>query len=144
MYKKIIVLLVLSLLAISLFGTITKSTNRKVVKMETGLQYEVLLEGKGEECKKGDLVRVHYTGWLLDGTKFDSSVDRRQAFDFKLGAGMVIKGWDQGVAGMKIGEKRMLTIPSDLAYGDRGAAGVIPPKATLKFEVELLEINPKK
>ncbi|HPM01693.1 MAG TPA: FKBP-type peptidyl-prolyl cis-trans isomerase, partial [Candidatus Cloacimonadota bacterium] len=98
----------------------------------------------GEACKKGDLVRVHYTGWLLDGKKFDSSKDRNQPFDFKLGAGMVIKGWDQGVDGMKIGEVRMLTIPSDMAYGDRGAGGVIPPKATLKFEVQLLEINPKK
>ncbi|HPY96685.1 MAG TPA: FKBP-type peptidyl-prolyl cis-trans isomerase [Candidatus Cloacimonadota bacterium] len=112
--------------------------------MESGLQYEVLAEGQGEQCKKGDLVRVHYTGWLMDGTKFDSSLDRRQAFDFKLGAGMVIKGWDQGVEGMKIGEKRVLIIPSKLAYGDRGAGGVIPPKATLKFEVELLDINPKK
>lgn len=144
MDKKVLILLFISILVVSLFAAATKSKNRKVVKMDSGLQYEVLVESQGEQCKKGDLVRVHYTGWLMDGTKFDSSLDRRQAFDFKLGAGMVIKGWDQGVEGMKIGEKRVLTIPSNLAYGDRGAGGVIPPKATLKFEVELLEINPKK
>lgn len=115
----------------------------RVIKMDNGLQYEILKKGDGQACKKGDLVRVHYTGWLLDGKKFDSSVDRNQPFDFKLGAGMVIKGWDQGVDGMLIGEKRMLTIPSDLAYGERGAGGVIPPKATLKFEVELIAINPR-
>jgi len=84
---------------------------------------------------------VHYTGWLEDNTKFDSSKDRNQAFSFKLGAGMVIKGWDEGVAGMKIGGTRKLTIPSELGYGARGAGGVIPPNARLIFEVELLGIN---
>lgn len=119
-------------------------TKGKIIKMESGLQYEIIKAGNGETAKKGDLVRVHYTGWLMDGKKFDSSKDRDKPFDFKLGAGMVIKGWDQGVEGMKIGETRVLIIPSDLAYGDRGAGGVIPPKATLKFEVELLELNPSK
>ncbi|NLY34437.1 MAG: FKBP-type peptidyl-prolyl cis-trans isomerase [Alcaligenaceae bacterium] len=95
--------------------------------------------GTGEEAQSGQHVTVHYTGWLLDnGTKFDSSKDRNQPFSFPLGAGHVIKGWDQGVAGMKIGGKRKLTIPASLGYGARGAGGVIPPNATLVFEVELL------
>jgi FKBP-type peptidyl-prolyl cis-trans isomerase len=97
--------------------------------------------GKGREAKTGDTVSVHYTGTLLDGTKFDSSRDRNQPFEFKLGAGRVIKGWDQGVVGMKVGGKRTLTIPSDLAYGDRGSPPKIPPKATLKFDIELLDVK---
>ncbi|MEK7532504.1 MAG: FKBP-type peptidyl-prolyl cis-trans isomerase [Patescibacteria group bacterium] len=97
--------------------------------------------GEGVEAKAGDTVSVHYTGWLTDGTKFDSSVDRGEPFEFNLGAGEVIKGWDQGVAGMKVGGKRKLTIPPDLGYGDRGAGGLIPPGATLVFEVELLTIK---
>ena len=97
--------------------------------------------GTGEEAKSGQHVTVHYTGWLLDnGAKFDSSKDRNQPFSFPLGAGHVIKGWDQGVAGMRIGGKRKLTIPSSLGYGARGAGGVIPPNATLVFEVELLDL----
>ena len=97
--------------------------------------------GTGEEAKSGQHVTVHYTGWLLDnGAKFDSSKDRNQPFSFPLGAGHVIKGWDQGVAGMRIGGKRKLTIPSSLGYGARGAGGVIPPNATLVFEVELLDV----
>ncbi len=139
--KKLLVLVTVLILLVSVLNLNAKG---KVIKMKTGLEMEVLKKGHGDACKKGDYVRVHYTGWLLDGKKFDSSVDRKTPFDFALGAGQVIKGWDQGVEGMKIGEKRMLTIPSDLAYGDNGAGGVIPPKATLKFEVELLEINPKK
>jgi FKBP-type peptidyl-prolyl cis-trans isomerase FkpA len=107
----------------------------------SGLQYEDLVEGTGTMAKSGDSVQVHYTGWLTDGTKFDSSLDRRSPFSFKVGKGMVIKGWDEGVAGMKIGGKRKLTIPAELGYGSRGAGGVIPANATLVFEVELLKVN---
>src|SRR5205807_4257999 len=97
--------------------------------------------GTGAECKPGDTVSVHYTGTLEDGTKFDSSRDRGQPFSFPLGKGRVIKGWDEGVAGMKVGGKRTLTIPPELGYGARGAPGAIPPNATLKFEVELLDVR---
>jgi FKBP-type peptidyl-prolyl cis-trans isomerase len=107
----------------------------------TSLKVEDLQEGTGNAAKAGDTVEVHYTGWLTDGKKFDSSHDRRQPFSFQLGAGRVIKGWDQGVAGMKVGGKRKLTIPPDLGYGARGAGGVIPPNAELIFEVELLKIK---
>jgi len=108
--------------------------------MET-LQIEELVVGTGAEAKVGDRVQVHYTGWLEDGRKFDSSLDRRQPFGFTLGVGQVIKGWDQGVAAMKVGGKRKLTIPAHLGYGSRGAGGVIPPNATLIFEVELLAVG---
>jgi peptidylprolyl isomerase/FKBP-type peptidyl-prolyl cis-trans isomerase FkpA len=97
--------------------------------------------GEGPSAKSGDRVTVHYTGWLTNGTKFDSSKDHNQPFSFTLGKGDVILGWDKGVAGMKAGGKRKLTIPPDLGYGTRGAGGVIPPNATLVFEVELLKIN---
>lgn len=97
--------------------------------------------GKGTAAKKGDQVTVNYTGWLTDGTKFDSSVDRNQPFTFNLGGGQVIPGWDQGVVGMKVGGVRKLTIPPALGYGAQGAGGVIPPNATLVFEVTLLKIN---
>jgi FKBP-type peptidyl-prolyl cis-trans isomerase FkpA len=107
----------------------------------SGLKVLELQEGQGETARSGHTVSVHYTGWLENGTKFDSSLDRRQPFSFKLGAGQVIRGWDEGVAGMKIGGKRKLTIPSDLGYGARGAGGVIPPGATLIFEVELLGVR---
>jgi FKBP-type peptidyl-prolyl cis-trans isomerase FkpA len=107
----------------------------------SGLTYQELTEGTGAEAAKGAQVSVHYTGWLMDGTKFDSSKDRNEPFDFPLGAGHVIKGWDEGVAGMKVGGKRKLTIPPSLGYGARGAGGVIPPNATLVFEVELLGIE---
>lgn len=96
--------------------------------------------GQGREAKSGDEVRVHYTGTLMDGKKFDSSRDRNEPFKFKLGQSQVIKGWDQGVVGMKVGGKRQLTIPSDLGYGDNGSPPNIPPKAGLKFDVELIEI----
>jgi FKBP-type peptidyl-prolyl cis-trans isomerase len=105
------------------------------------LKVEDLQTGTGDEAKAGQMVSVHYTGWLENGTKFDSSLDRRQPFQFKLGAGQVIQGWDQGVAGMKVGGKRKLTIPASLGYGARGAGGVIPPNATLIFEVELLGVK---
>jgi rhodanese-related sulfurtransferase len=105
-----------------------------------GLEITDLKKGEGQLARMGDTVSVHYTGWLLDGTKFDSSVDRNQPFEFELGAGMVIKGWEQGVAGMQVGGKRELVIPPELAYGKRAVGGVIPANSTLKFEVELLAI----
>jgi FKBP-type peptidyl-prolyl cis-trans isomerase FkpA len=114
-----------------------------------GLMARILKEGSGHAAEAGDVVNVHYTGWLQDteaedgrGSKFDSSVDRGQQFSFPLGAGRVIKGWDQGVAGMLIGEKRELTIAPELAYGERGFPGAIPPSSTLIFEVELFGAEP--
>ena len=105
------------------------------------LQITDIEVGAGAEATAGAQVSVHYTGWLEDGTKFDSSLDRQKPFGFKLGAGNVIKGWDTGVAGMKVGGKRKLVIPSDMAYGARGAGGLIPPNATLIFDVELLGVR---
>ena len=107
----------------------------------SGLEIEDQIIGDGDEAAAGQTVEVHYTGWLTDGTKFDSSHDRNQTFSFKLGGGQVIAGWDQGVAGMKIGGSRKLTIPADLGYGERGAGGVIPPNATLVFKVELIGLS---
>jgi rhodanese-related sulfurtransferase len=105
------------------------------------LQVNILQPGSGNAAKLGDQVSVHYTGWLVDGKKFDSSVDRDKPFQFKIGAGRVIKGWEQGVAGMQIGERRELVIPPELGYGDRSVGGgLIPANSTLRFEVELLEI----
>jgi len=110
----------------------------------SGLQYEDTVEGTGAEAQAGQNVTVHYTGWLYNnstkGAKFDSSKDRRDPFQFSLGAGMVIRGWDEGVQGMKVGGTRLLVIPPELGYGARGAGGVIPPNATLMFEVELLAV----
>jgi FKBP-type peptidyl-prolyl cis-trans isomerase len=116
-------------------------TTGKPVETKSGLKYFDLKPGTGAEAKAGNKVKVHYTGWLTDGKKFDSSVDRGEPFEFKLGSGMVIKGWDEGVAGMKIGGKRQLQIPANLAYGARGAGGVIPPNANLIFDVELLGVE---
>ena len=110
----------------------------------SGLQYEDTTTGTGAEAKAGQQVTVHYTGWLYEGgqagSKFDSSKDRNDPFQFSLGAGMVIRGWDEGVQGMKVGGTRRLVIPPQLGYGARGAGGVIPPNATLLFEVELLDV----
>lgn len=122
-------------------STMTDTKTTGLVKTDTKV-------GSGAEAVNNKLVIVHYTGWLYDtkapqnrGAKFDSSVDRGQPFDFMLGAGQVIKGWDQGVAGMKVGGQRTLIIPSEMAYGSRGAGGVIPPNATLMFDVELLDVK---
>src|SRR6267142_6998255 len=111
------------------------------VTTSSGLQYVDLTIGAGATAEAGQTVTVHYTGWLENGNKFDSSRDRGKPFSFHLGAGRVIKGWDEGVAGMKVGGKRTLVIPAQLGYGARGAGGVIPPNATLKFEVELLDVK---
>jgi len=116
-------------------------TQGDVVTTESGLQYIDLVVGSGESPQKGDNVVVDYTGWLEDGTKFDSSVDRGTPFTFPIGMGRVIPGWDEGVSSMKVGGKRKLIIPSELAYGERGAGNVIPPNSTLTFEVELHEIK---
>lgn len=113
----------------------------KVVTTKSGLQYVDLVKGTGKTAEVGQTAVVHYTGWLKDGTKFDSSVDRGKPFSFPLGAGRVIKGWDEGVVGMHVGSKRKLIIPPHLAYGPRGAGGVIPPNATLTFDVELLDLR---
>jgi FKBP-type peptidyl-prolyl cis-trans isomerase len=116
---------------------VTTKSGGKVI-----LKYVELVEGKGKEVKKGDTVEVHYTGWLQkDGTKFDSSVDRGEPFTTPIGAGKVIVGWDEGVPGMKEGGKRKLIIPAELAYGKKGAGGVIPPDADLIFEVEVLKVK---
>ena len=117
------------------------SAGGSVHKLASGLQFEDLVVGNGKMAEPGMNVSVHYTGWLTDGTKFDSSLDRGQPFKFQLGAGAVIQGWDEGVKGMRIGGKRKLTIPPDLGYGAHGAGGVIPPNATLVFDVELLDVK---
>lgn len=142
MKKLFIVLLLLS--SSDLFAEGNKD-KIKAIKMTQGLQTTDTVVGKGDEAEKGKTVSVHYTGWLDDkgskGKKFDSSLDRGQAFKFVLGQGMVIKGWDQGFEGMKVGGKRTLMIPAELGYGQRGAGAAIPPNADLIFDVELLEVN---
>jgi len=124
-------------------GANAAATDQEAPKAEdvTELKIEDLKKGTGAEAKAGATVSVHYTGWLTDGTKFDPAVDRGTPFEFPLGAGNVIAGWDQGVEGMKVGGKRRLTIPPDLGYGAQGAGGAIPPNATLVFDVELLDVK---
>lgn len=135
--KKIIISLAAVALIIGLaYGKGTK----KMQKTASGLQYEIIKPGTGPSPKAGQKVMVHYTGWLENGTKFDSSVDRGQPFIFSIGMGQVIKGWDEGVMAMQVGEKRRLVIPANLGYGARGAGTIIPPNATLIFEVELLKV----
>jgi FKBP-type peptidyl-prolyl cis-trans isomerase len=118
-----------------------KESNAQEVTTPSGLKYVDQVVGTGDVAVAGKTASVHYTGWLENGKKFDSSVDRGQPFSFPLGTGRVIKGWDEGVQGMKVGGKRKLTIPSDLGYGSRGAGGVIPANATLIFDVELLGVR---
>ena len=127
---------------------VTETKTIEVIEIAPGLTARILRPGDGQIAQAGDKVVVHYTGWLFDdaaednrGGKFDSSVDRGEHFEFPLGAGRVIKGWDQGVEGMAIGELRELTVAPEMAYGDRGAGSVIPPGATLVFEVELFELQ---
>ena len=143
-----LLLLLAASLGISACGSDVDMEGSEMTTTESGLMITTTQAGSGAEAAAGNSVSVHYTGWLYDpeiedgrGAKFDSSVDRGQPFGFALGAGRVIAGWDEGVAGMLIGEKRELIIPSNLAYGSRGAGGVIPPDATLLFEVELLAIE---
>ncbi len=116
--------------------------DEQIIETATGLGYVDIVEGTGARPKTGDSVSVHYTGWLKSGQKFDPSHDRGQPLMFPVGKARVIKGWDEGVGGMRVGGKRKLVIPAHLGYGDRGAAGVIPPGATLIFEVELLDVTP--
>lgn len=148
MIQRLIVLSsLLSLLGLTVFTFAEEkkmSSNEaagQVVTTESGLQYIDLVVGTGRQAELGDTATVHYTGWLADGKKFDSSVDRKQPFSFRVGAGQVIKGWDEGVGTMRVGGKRKLTIPPQLGYGARGAGNVIPPNATLTFDVELLELR---
>ena len=119
----------------------TEEQFENATETSSGLKYIDLQEGDGESPSSGATAVVHYTGWLLDGTKFDSSVDRGEPFSFRVGQGQVIGGWDEGVASMKVGGKRKLIVPPDLGYGARGAGGGIPPNATLVFDVELLEVR---
>jgi len=130
--------------AVPLLGRVDAATNQ-VIEMPNGLKYTDTKTGDGGTATPGNKVSVHYTGWLYNngakGSKFDSSVDRGQPFQFTLGAHQVIAGWDEGVAGMKVGGKRTLIIPPELGYGARGAGGVIPPNATLMFDVELLGVQ---
>ncbi|MDE2779932.1 MAG: FKBP-type peptidyl-prolyl cis-trans isomerase [Chloroflexota bacterium] len=118
------------------------SQSESMTTTESGLQYEVLASGDGQSPSLGDIAVVHYTGWLTDGTKFDSSVDRGDPFEFPVGQGRVIQGWDEGVALMQVGDKWKFTIPSELAYGERSIGnGLIPANSTLVFEVELLDVK---
>jgi FKBP-type peptidyl-prolyl cis-trans isomerase FkpA len=130
-----------SISACSQAAPTTGGASATEVSMPDGLKYTDEQVGSGAVATPGKTAVVHYTGWLMDGTKFDSSHDRNQPFSFPLGGGQVIKGWDEGIAGMKVGGKRILIVPPALGYGTRGAGNVIPPNATLKFEVELLDVK---
>ena len=139
-----------AVLALAIVAAVTPlrrsdAATNQVIEMPSGLKYTDTKTGDGAAAAAGNKVSVHYTGWLYNngakGTKFDSSVDRGQPFQFTLGAHQVIAGWDEGVAGMKVGGKRTLIIPPDLGYGARGAGGAIPPNATLTFDVELLKVE---
>lgn len=138
-YRSSLMAIVVLTLSVGVGGSMAESNQE--VTTPSGLKYVDQAVGTGDVAVVGKNVSVHYTGWLENGKKFDSSVDRGQPFSFPLGAGRVIKGWDEGVQGMKVGGKRKLTIPSDLGYGSRGAGGVIPPNATLIFDVELLGVR---
>jgi FKBP-type peptidyl-prolyl cis-trans isomerase len=143
----IIVVLVLVVALAAFFAFQKQKTNPtasgggNMITTQTGLQYQDLVVGNGAQAVAGKSVTVHYTGTLQDGTKFDSSLDRNQPFVFTLGAGQVIPGWDEGIAGMKVGGKRKLVIPPNLAYGAQGYPPVIPANATLTFDVELLDVK---
>jgi len=153
--KKVILIIIILIVFMSVFYLLTRDSQEDEIQEENEteemvldnskeqeLQIEILKQGTGEEVKSGDNIAVHYTGTLEDGTKFDSSLDRGKPFVFTLGIGQVIKGWDMGVLGMKVGEKRKLVIPPEFGYGEAGTpGGPIPPNATLIFEVELLSIN---
>jgi len=144
--KKLILLIIIPVVLVMGIYFILQNNNKgqeinNNIREIQGMKIETLKEGAGAEAENGDTVTVHYTGTLENGTKFDSSLDRGTPFSFTLGIGKVIQGWDLGVLGMKVGEKRKLTIPSELGYGSQGAGGVIPPNATLIFEVDLLGIN---
>jgi peptidylprolyl isomerase len=128
--------------AVAESGGVEKPTDEEAVTTASGLKYVIVEEGTGPAPKTGDLVKVHYTGTLEDGTKFDSSVDRGEPIEFILGRGQVIPGWDEGIGLMNVGGKARLIIPPDLAYGEQGAGGVIPPNATLNFDVELIAAEP--
>ncbi len=148
MIQRLIVLsTVLSLLGLTVFTFAeekkmsSSEAAGQVVTTESGLQYIDLVVGTGRQAELGDTAMVHYTGWLANGTKFDSSVDRKEPFSFRVGAGQVIKGWDEGVGTMKVGGKRKLIIPPQLGYGARGAGNVTPPNATMTFDVELLGLR---
>ena len=139
LYMSSIVMMLILTSTLGIGGSMAES--KQEIITPSGLKYIDQEVGTGDVAVAGKTASVHYTGWLENGKKFDSSVDRGQPFSFPLGAGRVIKGWDEGVQGMKVGGKRKLTIPSDLGYGSRGAGGVIPANATLIFDVELLGVR---